>query len=690
MMQGGIASGVVYPPAIVALSREYRFRNIGGASAGAIAAATAAAAEYGRDAPGEKAGFQGLSARGDNLGSGTLIHQLFEPSPETARLFRLVMGLVEASAADGAAHPPVRPGLKGWALRVFVALSWRVPLGFWPGAAGGGLLAALVTRPWSVAPAWSWVFVVAAFAIFVVAGAALGSAWALAGGVSALRSGDESFFGFCSGHRTKESEPLRLTDWLHESVQELAGLDVEGRPLTIDDLAEKDPRGGKRKPIEFCMVTTNLSVAQPVVFPREEGDLFFKKADFARLFPASVVEYLVKPDPPRAGESDDEKRRHHDGGLKLALSEDYCRLPRRGSLPVIVATRLSLSFPLLLGAVRLYAVKESVFKKARDEQDEQTKSGHEVRAFPIGPGELEERWFSDGGIAANFPLSMFDRWVPGRPTFGINLVDGPVPTRLARFAGPGGVLRYPAHEASLSKPEPAPIEGLGQLFLAMLDTARSARDNAQMGLASYRERVVHIYLDPGQGGLNLGMSKETLEKIKEKGERAALEILGGGPDKRTRFNFKEHRWVRLLLLLDHMERELFAARDLVSDSPDPYEKLSDELEKLFQARDAAPTSPGGKFYKQHDPAWCGEARIRIHSLIGLIKSWDHPSPSYQGPTPPPPPPSPANDHFQIDPPRHPGALRVTGRNLTGAATGRCRRWCSSACRAARRTCPLPS
>ena len=44
IMKGGITSGVVYPLAIVELAQKYRFKNIGGTSAGAIAAAAAAAA----------------------------------------------------------------------------------------------------------------------------------------------------------------------------------------------------------------------------------------------------------------------------------------------------------------------------------------------------------------------------------------------------------------------------------------------------------------------------------------------------------------------------------------------------------------------------------------------------------------------------------------------------------------------
>lgn len=48
VMKGGITSGVVYPRAVVRVARDYRIRNIGGTSVGAIAAALTAAAEYWR------------------------------------------------------------------------------------------------------------------------------------------------------------------------------------------------------------------------------------------------------------------------------------------------------------------------------------------------------------------------------------------------------------------------------------------------------------------------------------------------------------------------------------------------------------------------------------------------------------------------------------------------------------------
>ena len=47
-MKGGTTSAVIYPLALCELARHFRFRNLGGASAGAIAAALGASAELGR------------------------------------------------------------------------------------------------------------------------------------------------------------------------------------------------------------------------------------------------------------------------------------------------------------------------------------------------------------------------------------------------------------------------------------------------------------------------------------------------------------------------------------------------------------------------------------------------------------------------------------------------------------------
>src|SRR5207237_6529743 len=72
VMKGGITSGVLYPRAVSTLAGHYTFRQIGGASVGAVAAAAAAAAEYSRQhftTEAANQGFEGLEKLADELGA---------------------------------------------------------------------------------------------------------------------------------------------------------------------------------------------------------------------------------------------------------------------------------------------------------------------------------------------------------------------------------------------------------------------------------------------------------------------------------------------------------------------------------------------------------------------------------------------------------------------------------------------
>ena len=115
-MRGGTTSGVVYPLAICEAARRFRLRNVGGASAGAIAASCAAAAEVGRTRwdltgrapippPADPAGGhvrQGFAGLADAVAwycqldapdspDQLRIAQLFQPTQPGRRLFRLFL-----------------------------------------------------------------------------------------------------------------------------------------------------------------------------------------------------------------------------------------------------------------------------------------------------------------------------------------------------------------------------------------------------------------------------------------------------------------------------------------------------------------------------------------------------------------------------------------------------------------------
>lgn len=88
VMKGGITSGVVYPRLLLEVAREYHLVNIGGTSAGAIAAGLAAAAEYGR----ASGGFERLAEVPSVLEDHLL--DLFQPHPAHEKTFATLLKLM--------------------------------------------------------------------------------------------------------------------------------------------------------------------------------------------------------------------------------------------------------------------------------------------------------------------------------------------------------------------------------------------------------------------------------------------------------------------------------------------------------------------------------------------------------------------------------------------------------------------
>ena len=180
VMKGGITSGVIYPRLVQELSKDYRFRSIGGTSAGAIAAGAAAAAQLGVTTGANPQAFDDLGKLPKMLGEpsrhadGSRLLNLFQPQPAFRRHFALVTAALNARSK----------GLAG--LRVAVAAAWRFPIGALAGALPGVVIAVSST---GIA---RWLGVAIA-----VAGLVLGA------GISALRTLGRALpgngFGMCSG-----------------------------------------------------------------------------------------------------------------------------------------------------------------------------------------------------------------------------------------------------------------------------------------------------------------------------------------------------------------------------------------------------------------------------------------------------------------------------------------------------------
>lgn len=638
IMKGGITSGIVYPPAILRLQERYRFRNVGGASAGAIAAAFAAAAEYGRD----RGGFEKLEARRRELSTGTFLRDLFQPTARTGPLFDAAYGLwaVRARFRERRRKGTLGPGL-GPALRALVpdlARVFRRATGSRGGTARALLLAALLAGLTALLFAAGQALVrepvawrgLAAGGLLLLLPLSLIAAplGALAAGLAGLARGfarevPRNYFGLCNG-RADPAAPGRprtpaLTDWMHECIQDLAG--GPARPLTFGDLAARG--------IRLTMVTTNLSHRRgydlPSLGDRPGDDLGAPQATFA--FRADEFRVLF-PDPVVDAMAGDGARSLGD----LVLPEGYFAFPRGADLPVVVATRMSLSFPVLVSAVPLYTVRRSAVDRLRAEGRNR-----------LEPGDLQRNWFSDGGIASNFPIHLFDNWLPARPTFGIQLTELPpagfepdptagwdcvsrryVSAVRAERDGPGAVAAeankavYLPRGDEVLEPEWRPIEGWGAFAGAIFDTLHDAHDNLQSSIPGYRERVVQVRLSSEEGGLNLTMPEHTIELVMAKGRAAGDKIL-------QYFDMDQHRWVRFRVLMAELERNLAILEERLASRFDLARLCAIETGAAGRvARPGGEARPGvaaARFPYPRDAVWCGRALERVRGLRELARAW---------------------------------------------------------------------
>lgn len=607
VMQGGTASGVVYPPAILKIATRYRLRCVGGTSAGAIAAAAAAAAEYGR----ESGGYMKLQEIQKQLNNGQFVRALFQPSRKTRPLMETALELVKYTNGkdDGGTHKP--PGRAKRTLdiiaRLTKALLLHTTLMFAAGAiVGVGLLFLLA---WLAGGALSIPLLLLSLVVAWLGGLAGGIAhlaWIL------LKHLPWNYYGMCTGSKQPNEKQSRdvLTDWLSGCINSLAGLSARmgELPLTFEHLSKKrlpDPdkpsTPGADVGITFKLVTTNLSQGQPYIFPLpKKADMFvFNLDDMKHFFPEHVWDYMRDWSNKYIRENQDVP----------ALPEGFHFLPTGEALPIIVATRLSLSFPILLSAIRLYTIKGEAWERCRNETTKST----------IEPGELQENWFSDGGISSNFPIHMFDAWLPGRPTFGIKLTSEP-----EELSAPSGVSAgrrvssgadvQETKKVSVYLPlarEPLPpawtaLKSLPKFLFAMFDTARNYRDNMQSMLPSYRERVAQVRLAENEGGLNLEMPDEIIKSMMRKGQEAGRKLLEFG-----RNGFEEHKWVRLRVLMAQLETRLGELK-LRYPSSDSYKQLlTAQLDVL--------NDEAKRFYSYENQEWCNEAERRFDALLDFMR-----------------------------------------------------------------------
>lgn len=616
VLTGGVASGVVYPWAVLELARHYRFKSIGGTSVGAMAAALAAAAEYGRRT-GHRQAFEvlrrvpGRLAQEVDPDGGTRLLSLFQPVAQGQRLFDWFVRTVRRHtaphrSADGQALPPDQVSRAGrrrvyrsvldaarlWAspaLRILgpaLALLWAVQL-------------AELHHQWTFT-GWSWALLVPVWSsLGTAAGGTVltGVALLVLGGFEFWRDLRDGLIGnglgLCRGGPSGDASADRtrpaLVAWLHEGIQRAAGLAPDDAPLTFRDLwnapeypggprlqIDEAARAGLRS-IDLQMITTNVTLGRPFRLPLHGTStrLFFVVQELEAYFPAPILAAMVaaarpyrplSPADPPASEA----------------TARFLELPG-ADLPVVVAARMSLSFPLLFSAVPLYAVDHEVPQRAAR--------------------TLERCWFSDGGLCSNFPIHLFDAAVPRWPTFGMWLGDRSpyrpdqafwLPERPT--SGRGEMRRrFDPDDAAAAKRERAlgPAGFLGGFLASLVLTAKDWGDFTRMRMPHVRNRVARLFLREGEGGLNIGMSRATMLRMADAYGTAVgrhfVQQYGEQPDGEPGLPWREQRWVRLTMLIEGLRELVHDVRGAAGENA--YTLPVDDLLRLARTMAAGAALP---------------------------------------------------------------------------------------------------
>jgi predicted acylesterase/phospholipase RssA len=463
VMKGGVTSGVVYPYTILELARTFRLRSVGGTSAGAIAAAFAAAAEYARHVRNDPGGFVRLQTHCNDLPA--RLKGLFQPSPQFAGLMRFLLRCQAARSAS-------------LAIPILIWTFWLTSL--------VGFLAPALTF-WRFAGGW------AGFGWGIV-GLALTLVTRL--GLLIVRGLPANGFGMCHGCSPPGSANAALMEWVHSALQDIAfGNPAHTEPLTFGHLVGKDP---EHPIINLRMITTNMSAGRPHTLPGLPFKAGFLISEWSKRLPGPVITYLqevCKPWPDL------------DGALTL---------PPPSKFPVIAAVRMSLSFPVLFSAVPLIKPgdgrDEGAPLDAKPVVDPVTAATHALA--PLKPMTL---WFTDGGISSNFPIHMFDAPLPAWPTFALSLDElgkGMLAqrTRVWLPKDAAGGLYLPVKR----------IESLADFGNGVLNSAKDWQDQLLSAMPGQRERIAHVVLENTEGGLNLAMGREVSQRLMLYGRQAGV------------------------------------------------------------------------------------------------------------------------------------------------------------------------
>jgi len=133
------------------------------------------------------------------------------------------------------------------------------------------------------------------------------------------------------------------------------------------------------------------------------------------------------------------------------------------------------------------------------------------------------------------------------------------------------------------------------------------RDNIQLKVPGYRDRVAQIHLRDEEGGLNLTMPAEVIEALSVRGAYAAhvlAERFSDDPPKGTVLTWDNHCWVRLRSMMSLLEQHVARIERAFGEK---------EGERTYADLEGRPPS-----YRFPDPA---AARAMLAELDELAAGW---------------------------------------------------------------------
>ena len=469
ILEGGVASGAVHPYVVLELARKHRLHAIGATSAGANAGVLAAAAEYARTVRGDPGGFLRLQKICDDRAGG--LGELFQESPGFEPLMALVKGRggFRARFLPAFAGPLAAGYLAGSVLALALALAGGgVPASF------GALLATLA---------------------IVLGGAMLGALAALGAAGLGLVRRFNARLGVCTGLTRQGQSIPAITDWLHESIQAIAFGDAPGPVLTFGALEAQG-----RLPIRLRLIVSNLSQQKPHTLPEAWPEGRYRPAEWARLFPPAILEHLE--------------------ACTRNTGEGTRSLPHWRDLPILVASRMSMSVPGLFEPVPVELVDVETPRRVRE------LAGGSTSDAPLR-GEWRRVLFSDGGFTSNFPIHLFDAPLPAWPTYAVDFEALP--------PGAEGASRVVIVEGATDT-RIHPVGSAGDFLGAVLATSRNWNDLLLSLLPIHRGRIARVHLAADQGGFNLSMGRDEVRTLMRYGLEAGRQLAAT--------SFERHRVLR--------------------------------------------------------------------------------------------------------------------------------------------------